>query len=240
MSKLPRVIIPGLPHHITQRGNRRCDIFLDPEDRQVFMHILTEASRRYSLHHTSYCLMTNHIHLVSAPEYEGSISAAMRDSLGPYAVYFNNKYALKGHLWQGRYYACALDAPRFWAAVGYVERNPVRAGMVERAEMYRWSSAAAHCGLRGDPIVEPLPESPSSIRCWSMWLAEEEGEALLKAIRLNTSTGRPYGSEEFVRGLELRLGRRLLVRPGGRPRRSKSSQWFEFGDSKGDSPATDD
>jgi len=215
MSRHQRVVIPGLPHHITQRGNRRCNVFFDEQDRLVFMRMLGELSQRYFLRHFSFCLMTNHIHLISVPDFEWSLGITMRDLLSPYAVYFNKKYALKGHLWQGRYYSCLMDSLHFWAAMRYVELNPVRAGIVGNAALYQWSSAAAHCGLREDPVLEPMPESPAVIHNWSAWLAEKENDSFLKEFRRSTSTGRPFGSEEFVKGLEERLGRKLLARRGG-------------------------
>jgi REP element-mobilizing transposase RayT len=108
MPRQPRIVIPGLPHHITQRGNRRMDVFIDAEDRQVFLRMLRENSERYSLRTYSYCLMTNHVHLISIPEQVSSLMFTMRDLLGPYASYLNRKHGLSGRLWQGRFF------PLFW------------------------------------------------------------------------------------------------------------------------------
>ncbi len=151
MARLKRIVVPGLPHHITQRGVRRADIFLEPEDRQVYGRLLVAACEQYSLVSQAYCWMTNHIHLIAVPTYETSLAFVMRDTSGLYAIYFSN-YVFSGHLWQARFYSCVLDEDHFWSAIRYVERNPVRARMVGRAEDYRWSSARAHCLKR--------------IRCW--------------------------------------------------------------------------
>src|SRR5437867_3469539 len=177
MARLRRVVVPGLPHHITQRGNRRANVFLDDQDRRVFLRLLRETSERHSLRHFSYCLMTNHFHLISTPSESRSLAWTMRDLLGPYASYFNQKHGLSGRLWQGRFFSSVLDESHFWAAVRYVERNPVRAGMVKRAEDYRWSSAPAHCRLRGDPLLAPLPNDGGLIPDWSAWVSGGDNQA---------------------------------------------------------------
>jgi len=183
----------------------------------VFLLRLKNLSLEHSLLQQSYCLMTNHIHLVCIPKDKKALSATMDTLFGKYATYFNEKYGLNGHLWQGRYYSCPLDKQAFWDVVRYVERNPVRAAMTTYAEQYPWSSAAVHCGSTMDELVDPLPEFPCFIRSWSQWLREDEDPDLLRAIRRKTKTGVPHGPEEFLSALEKRLGRRLIPRCGSRP-----------------------
>ena len=149
-------MVPGLPHHITQRGVRRSDIFLEPEDRQVYGRLLVAACEQYSMTIQAYCWMTNHVHLIAVPTYETSLTFVMRDASGLYAVYFNSKYGFSGHLWQARFYSCVMDEDHVWSAIRYVERNPVRAKMVSEAENYPWSSAAAHSLSQPDPLLAPL------------------------------------------------------------------------------------
>jgi len=161
MPRFKRVVVPGLPHHITQRGNRRMNVFFDDEDREIFLRILGEVGESNGLANFSYDLMTNHEHLVSVPKLESSLATSMRDLLGPYAAYINRKYGFSGRLWQGRFFSTVLDDAHFWEAIRYVERNPVRAGLVQRAEQYRWSSAAAHCGKREDCLLANLPVAAS-------------------------------------------------------------------------------
>jgi putative transposase len=140
-----------------------------------------------------------------------------------YAQYLNNRLCICGRLWQDRFFSCPMDDEHLWAAIRYVERNPVRAKMVVRAENYPWSSAAAHCGLRLDPILSPLPLlRPPQTSNWSSWLADPEDETVLVNIRLQTRTGRPLGHEDFLADLESRLGRRVRALANGRPRRRKS------------------
>jgi putative transposase len=202
MPRRRRIVVPGMPHHITQRGNRRMNVFVDAEDRRVFLRMLRENSKRYSLHNYSYCLMTNHVHLISIPEQVSSLSYTMRDVLGAYASYFNQRHGLSGRLWQGRFYSAVLDETHFWAASRYVERNPVRAGMAELAEAYEWSSAAAHCGLKADGLIIPLPVIPGFIGDWRIWINREDDPHDIKKIRNTTKTGFPCGSSEFVKRLE--------------------------------------
>ena len=219
MPRSRRIVVPGYPHHITQRGNRRVDVFLEIEDRHVFLRLLGEASKLYSLSHSGYSLMTNHIHLISIPTEVPALSQTMRDTLGSYASYFNRKYGLTGRLWQGRFYSTVLDETHYWAALRYVERNPVRAGMVRSAEEYRWSSAAAHCGIRVDSLLATLPVIPGFIDCWGRWLEEEDDRDQMKMIRNTTKTGRPCGSDLFIEKLELVLGRPLKLRLKGRKKK---------------------
>jgi len=214
MARLKRVVVPGLPHHVTQRGVRRCDTFIEPQDREVYGRLMLDNCRRYSLAIHAYCWMTNHVHLVAVPGDENSLAFALRDTSGLYATYFNRKYGYSGHLWQARFFSCVLDEQRYWPVIRYVERNPVRARMVSRAEDYSWSSAPAHCCGQTDPLVTPF-ERPQLIADWSAWLADEEEGAELKAIRLHTRTGRPLGSESFLKELEARLGRPITPQKRG-------------------------
>jgi putative transposase len=147
MARMARVVVPGCPHHVVQRGNRRLAVFLDEHDLRIFLTMLWEVCAKYGVQICAYCLITNHIHLIAIPSTAASLSQAMHELYGRYAIHFNERHGLIGRLWQGRFRSSPMDEPHFWAAVRYVERNPVRAGMVARAEHYPWSSAPAHCGL---------------------------------------------------------------------------------------------
>jgi len=215
MARLKRIVVPGLPHHVTQRGVRRCDTFIDLQDREVYARLLLTSCQKYSLAILSYCWMTNHTHLIAVPQYETSLALVLRDTNGLYAVYFNRKYGFSGHLWQARFYSCVLDELHLWSAIRYVERNPVRAGLVRRAEDYLWSSAAAHCLAKPDALLAPVEPASPLIPDWSAWLAGQEDPSELKAIRINTGTGRPLGSKSFLQHLEVLLGRPLVPRKRG-------------------------
>ncbi len=213
MARLARIVVPGLAHHVTQRGNRRSDVFLSEEDREHYLSLLNKYSGKHGLEILGYCLMTNHVHLVVVPQKEGSLARAIRDAHTVYALRFNKREELIGHLWQGRFYSCVLDEAHFWSALRYVETNPVRAGLVGRAEEYRWSSAAVHCGLRDDGILSSAAELRGEIGDWRSWLMQED-QVKIALIRKQTRTGRPCGSGGFIERLEALMKRAL--RPGKR------------------------
>ena len=133
MSRVARIVAPGFPHHVTQRGNRRADVFEADTDYEAYLRFLKRYAGKRGLSIWVYCLMRNHIHLVAVPLRAESLGQALRDAHTVYAMYFNSRTQLSGHVWQGRFYSCPLDETHLWAAVRYVERNPVRAGMVENA-----------------------------------------------------------------------------------------------------------
>jgi putative transposase len=223
MPRFKRVVIPGMPHHVVQRGNHRMNIFLDDSDRLVFLRMLLEASEEHGLINLGYSLMTNHEHQISIPQEESSLALAMHDLLGPYASYFNRKYGLSGRLWQGRFYSTPLDDQHLWTALRYVELNPERAGLVSYAEQYAWSSARSHCGLLQDPLLAPLPPGAVPTESWSEWLRAGNSASELKFIRSCTKTGRPCGAESFIKNLEQITGRILTPRKVGRPSIQKTA-----------------
>jgi|WetSurMetagenome_2_1015567.scaffolds.fasta_scaffold03221_3 putative transposase len=218
MTRVARVVVPGIPHHLTQRGNRRANVFFSDNDRQRYLQLLLQYSRKYGLETLAYCLMTNRIHLICVPENEKSLSLTLKPVNMRYAQHVNWTLGSCGRLWQGRFYSCVLDDDHLWAAIRYVEQNPVRARMVRRAEDYAWSSAAAHCGLRQDSVLSPLSEGCLVASAdWSVWLAEGDQAEMLATLRLHTRTGRPAGGKHFIAALESKPGRTLQAKPIGRP-----------------------
>ena len=217
---MARVIAEGLPHHVTQRGNARRVVFESDADRVVYVHLL----RHYSVLHqcilVGYCLMSNHVHLIAVPMRADSLPLVLRNVHGRYATYLNGRQGASGHVWQGRYFSCPLDGRHLWAALRYVERNPVRAGMVARPEEYLWSSARAHCGGtdRHDLLDRNIWRAEWTPASWRGFL-HDSAEPEAERIRRNTHTGRPLGSEDFVRQMERRLCRTLAPQKGGRPRK---------------------
>lgn len=222
MPRLSRSVFAGIPHHITQRGNRREDIFFADEDREAYLSWLKEYSDKFEVEILAYCLMTNHIHLVAVPATEESLHRALKPLHMRYAQRINRARGWKGHLWQGRFFSSPLDEAYLWAAVRYVERNPVRAGLALRAEHYRWSSAAAHCGKRSDRLLNPefgWNKLFFEMEDWSAWLAEGDEAEELQMLRRNVEKGLPCGDEGFIRKLGKQVGRLLEYRPKGRPRK---------------------
>lgn len=212
MARIPRVVLPGAAHHITQRGIRRFDIFRDREDRKRYLDLFAESSRQSGLRICAYCLMTNHIHFIAIPEQADSIWKTFHRCHGQYAVNFNRKYGVTGHLFQGRPFSCVLDNKHFWNAIRYVERNPVRAGIVARAEEYEWSSARAHCNHSPDSLLDPEWVRNDEIYNWKEWLADPDDTDYMREIRSKTLTGRPCGEEAFIRIVEAGTGRYLRTK----------------------------
>jgi len=218
-------VIPDCPHHVTQRGNNRQDGFFVDDDRQTYLGLLKEEAQRYRLAVEAYCLMTNHVHLIVTPKSEPSLAKALGRAHFRYSQYVNRLHGRSGHLWQNRFYSCALDEEHYWAAAAYIEQNPVRARIVRCPWRYPWSSAAVHCRLAEDSM-ELLDSRrwATSGNDWKSTLAERLGEAALSTLRLNTHRGRPLGSDRFLSKLEALLGRRLRPLPVGRPRKKQKNR----------------
>jgi putative transposase len=226
MPRVARVVIPEIPHHVTQRGNNRQDVFFVKDDRRVYLDILREQCLRYGLTVLGYCLMTNHIHLIATPWQEDSLARAMGRTDVLYAQYINRLHGRSGHLWQNRFFSCALDEEYFWQALRYVERNPVRAGMVEQAWEYPWSSAAGHVtGMDRGKLIDLTgwPELSAGLD-WRQELSSAEDEKRLSALRSGLRRGRPLGSDRFISKLEVLLSRRLRPLPPGRPKKAKEEK----------------
>jgi putative transposase len=222
MPRIARAILTGYPHHVTQRGNYRQPVFEDDADRLKYLEFLNHYKRKYGLAVWAYCLMDNHIHLLCVPSADDSLANTLRDTHMRYSSYFNRRRRQQGHLWQGRYGSCICDEPHMWAAIRYIERNPVVAGLVDRAEEYRWSSAAPHVtGQPTDTLDAGLPaDAPASPGDWSAWLSEEEQDAdLLRRLKQNTHTGRPCGGATFIKKIETLLKRTLQPKNHGRPKK---------------------
>src|SRR5277367_5266883 len=145
MARLPRVAIPDLPHHVTQRGNARQPVFAHDSDRATYLQLLRQYCELYQVALLGYCLMSNHVHLIAVPRTTTALADALRHTHGRYAAYWNARLASSGHVWQGRFYSCPLDELHLEEALRYVELNPVRARMVANPVQWKWSSAAAHC-----------------------------------------------------------------------------------------------
>jgi putative transposase len=219
MPRRQRLIVPGLPHHITQRGNNRAQVFDSDADRALFLDLLARYSQQYGLAIWAYCLMTNHFHLVAEPANQSAMANTLGRVESDFARFINVHRRTSGHLWQARYYSVPMDAAHCWEAVAYVERNPVRARMVAAAEDHPWSSAAARIGNCVAPSWLALHQWREQ---WTLkeWLGLLRNETSDREIGLElreaTLSGFPLGSE-LVSRLEAELSRRLHRGKSGRP-----------------------
>jgi putative transposase len=221
---MSRAIAVGYPHHVTQRGNYRQTVFAEAEDYAQYLDFLAQYAPKCDLQIWAYCLMPNHVHIVCVPQHPDSLSRTLHTVHMKYALYFNKKREVIGHLWQGRFFSCALDERHVYAAVRYVERNPLRSGLVSEPGDYPWSSAKVHIAGESDPVLSGRCFLTETVTDWRQYLGTgsdakgpdtKEETAVIKA----TLTGRPCGGEDFVKGVEECLGRILTPQPRGRPRK---------------------
>jgi len=223
MPRTARIAIVDVPHHITQRGNNRQDVFFVDDDRRVYLSILKEHSDQYGLDILGWCLMTNHIHLVARPSGPESLAKSLGRTHLRYTQYVNRLHGRSGHLWQNRFFSCPLGREHFWQALRYTEQNPVRTGLVRHAWTYAWSSAAAH--ISGDDKAGLLNMSHwrqiSAQIDWRQVLEKTQAQDVIEHIRRNTHTGRPLAGDAFISKLEKLLNKRLRPLPLGRPKKNE-------------------
>lgn len=219
MARIARIVVPGYPHPITQRGNRRMPTFFLRRDYQRYIGLLADEKTRAGVEIWAYCLMPNHVHLVAVPTAKDSFWRLFRSAHLRYTRYINNRENWQGHLWQERYHSFVMDERHLIAAVRYVEMNPVRAGLVDEPRQWQWSSVHAHTDRKDNQLVTVAPML-SLINDWSVYLAERPAESENFAMRRHSRTGRPAGDQNFLLHLERLTGRRLRKRrPGPKPSR---------------------
>ncbi len=217
MARLARIVVPGLPHHVTQRGSRRQHVFFSDADYRFYLNLLADFTREAGTEVWAYCLMPNHVHLILVPSTPEGLHRSVQEVHRRYTRHVNRQKGWKGYLWQGRFASCPMDETHLLAAARYVELNPVRAGLVKRARAWRWSSAVAHLTGKDDGIVSPQPlldRRPD----WKAFLKKGLDETMAEALRRGERTGRPLGSVDFIEDLERRTGRTLKKQKPGRKR----------------------
>lgn len=222
MPRIARLCAGGYPHHITQRGNNKGVVFFDDKDRQFYLDVLKRYKNKYGIEIWAYCLMGNHVHILAIPEKETSLARGIGGANLVYTQYINRKYKRSGRLWQNRFFSTIVEEePYLWAVARYIERNPIRAKVVKKAEDYPWSSARAHVlGIKDDVLSGGNWLDGKELKTYREFLLQES-EDIGASIRKATSTGRPLGSEGFIEKLEKTLGRDIFPKKGGRPMRKK-------------------
>jgi putative transposase len=217
MPRIARAIAIGYPHHITQRGNYRQTVFAEEGDYARYVELLSGFAPKYGLEIWAYCLMPNHVHFVGIPGRQESLSRTFNTVHMLYAQYFNRKRNAIGHLWQGRFFSCVLDERHLYAAVRYVELNPVRGGIVEAPQDYLWCSAKSHITGVADPVLAGRCFLSETVKDWGQYLRQDQDREATDGVIKATKIGRPCGSEDFVRQMEGLLNRRFTALPRGRP-----------------------
>jgi putative transposase len=216
MARMARVVLPDFPHHITQRGVRSLPVFHSDDDRVAYLQLQKEQGERFGVSFISYCLMDNHIHLVAIPTDETGLARAIGEAHRLYTRRVNFREKVRGYLFQGRFFSCPLDNSHLFAAVRYVERNPVRANIVKNAWDFKWSSAAYHAGLRSNDLLVTDTDLLTDIDDWKRYLSESDKD--IENIRLTTRTGRPLGTSAFLEIAEKTTQRELVPGKAGRPK----------------------
>lgn len=220
MARLPRLVVPNQPHHVVQRGNRRLDVFFSDADRIAYLDLVQNACQRFGVSIWAYCLMGNHVHFIAVPAEMDSLARSFSEAHVKYSRRINSREGWKGHLWQARFGSSVLDERHLIAAVRYVERNPVRAGIVGDAWEYPWSSAAYHCGetphdrlivADADDVLQNL------IGDWKSYLRNCDQEDFLKSLRRESCVNRPLGDGAFISDLEKQFQVKLARGKVGRP-----------------------
>ena len=217
MPRIARLIAPGVPHHITQRGNRRLETFFSDEDYRQYLVLMAEWCRLFHVGIWAYCLMPNHIHLIAVPRWKESLRQAIGEAHRRYSVMVNRRQGWTGHLWQGRFSSFPMDEKHLLAAAKYIEMNPVRAGLVADPYAWRWSSAGSHLEGKDDILVKvaPLLERVGE---WRDFLAAVD-EADAEKIRRHERTGRALGNDAFLDSLEKSLKRTVRPQKAGRKKK---------------------
>jgi putative transposase len=225
MPRIARAIAVGFPHHVVQRGNNKEDVFFDKEDREKYLSLLKKYSDKWNSPILAYCLMNNHVHLLTRPKEEESLYKMMQGVTLCYTQYVNKIYKRTGRLWESRYHSCIVDKEKYlWAVARYIEQNPKRARLVKVEEDFPYSSARAHIlGVKDEVLGDELFEEGQR-KEYKQFLKASIPEKEATSIRYYTRTGRPVGSEEFIKSMEKKLERRFMLKPPGRPKKKKSKK----------------
>ena len=216
MARLARLVVPGLPHHVTQRGNRRQQTFFCDDDYATYVELMSDWCKERGVAIWAYCLMPNHVHLIAVPRSEDGLARAIGEAHRRYTRRINFREQWRGYLWQGRFASFVMDEPYLLAAARYVELNPVRASLVAHAGDWRWSSAKSHLSGRDDRLVQVAPML-AMVPDWRSFLDSAIPEEELRDLREHGRTGCPLGSATFVERLERAIGRILRPQKPGRP-----------------------
>ena len=220
MARLPRLVIPGYPHHITQRGNRRAQTFFEDGDYELYESLLSEAAQKAGAEIWCYCLMPNHVHIIIVPSDEDGLRRTFADAHRRYTGYMNARMRTTGHLWQGRFGSVVMDEEHLAHAVRYVSLNPVRAGLVEQASDWRWSSVKAHLSGRDNELVKVAPVLDRYGDFKTFLTQEDDSSEAFMKLRQSETTGRPVGSEDWIDKLSALTGRELKPQKRGPKRKA--------------------
>ena len=213
MARIARVIVPGYPHHITQRGNRRQAVFFCDDDYLAYIDLMAFWCRKHHVDIWAWCLMPNHVHLIAVPQNEEGLARAVGEAHRRYTRRINFRENWRGHLWQERFASFPMDEHHLLAAARYIEMNPVAAKLAEQPEDYRWSSVHAHLSGNDDTLTKTAPLL-DMIPNWKEFLRLSPEEEV-DLIHRHERTGRPLGAPSFIENIEQVLQRTLRPQKPG-------------------------
>lgn len=215
MPRTARASVGGLCYHVINRGNARAEVFRKPEDYAALRDLVQEAAGRVRMRVLAYCLMPNHFHLALWPWGDGDLSCFMQWLLTAHVRRYHRHYQSSGHVWQGRFKAFSIQQDEHLLTVlRYIERNPLRAGLVARAEDWLWSSLRERDGK--EAWLHPSPvHGPAD---WAGWVNVPMTETEVEALRHSVNRGTPFGSKPWAHRTARRLGLEASLNPRGRPR----------------------
>jgi putative transposase len=219
MARLPRIVVPGCPHHVINRGNRRQTVFFSDMDKKYYYELLKRESTKAKISILIYCFMDNHVHLIAVPETVDALAKGIGEAQRKYALTINIRNDWKGHLWQTRFSSYPMDERHFYFAAHYIEQNPVEAGLVNKAEDYHWSSARAHVLRVKDELLSDS-DLILSIPDWALYLKDETSESHIDLFRSHEKSGRPLGDDKFLDELEKKTGKSLRKKKPGRKKQN--------------------
>lgn len=222
MPRIARVVVKNAPHHVTQRGNYKQKIFFNNKDRESYLKLIKKYSNKYKLDILAFCLMNNHVHLIVVPKKKDSMAKVFKAVNAKHALRINKRKKVTGHLWENRFFSCVLDDRHAYIATRYVEQNPIKAGLVDEAWGWAWSSAAHHVGEKDIFGFLKHAEFLPTCKEWKTILKSVELNPVVNKLEWCTKTGRPFADFSIVKKLEKITGRRLRYRSVGRPRKLKN------------------
>jgi len=214
MARIARIVIPGFPHHVVQRGNRRQKTFFSDEDYEEYINLLCRHAKKFNIAILEYCLMPNHVHLIAVPEKKDSLAKTVGLTHLKYTRMINFREKWRGYLWQGRFSSYVLDERYLLAAVKYILLNPVRAKIVKDPWDYKWSSAKHHMGMETSKFISDKLVN-SLITDWKEFLGADITKKEVDLLRLHERTGRPMGDMNFIEKLEAKVNRSLKRKKPG-------------------------
>ena len=220
MSRVARIVVKEYPHHVVQRGNNRQTVFFDAQDKKYYLELLQKYSAECGCKINAYCLMPNHIHILMVPQKDNSLAKTMQKLSLRYTQHINRKFKRTGRLWECRFHSAVVDTESYlWTVCRYIERNPVRAKIVEKPEDYEWSSAISNVIDKRREFPEPVWKDHTDRKEYIKFVNTPGRKKEIEMIKKRTFEGKPIGSSGFMEKIAERLGIVINTRPKGRPRK---------------------